>query len=216
MDLQREQARVVQILESIGALRRFGHFVYSSGSHGSDYIEKDILFTSPKKTIEIADLLATRYAHMNIACVVGATMGGALFAQYVGYALSMRQNNEVEIIYAEKTHQKSSLKFRKSFSEMLAGKRVLVVEDILNKGVTAKTLVEITRASGGYVVGVGALWNRGGITASDLGYVNHLDSLVNLSFPSWEAISCPLCKSNLPLNLECGHGEDFVEQEPVA
>ena len=89
-------------------------------------------------------------------------------------------------------------------------KRVLVVEDILTTGGSARKVVEAVRAIGGNVVGVGVLCNRGGVTAQDLANVPKLEVLVNISLDAWNEADCPLCKQGVPVNPDVGKGREFL------
>jgi len=49
------------------------------------------------------------------------------------------------------------------------GRKSLVVEDIFTTGQSAARVVNFLKENGSEVVGVGGVWNRGGVTAEDLG-----------------------------------------------
>lgn len=97
----------------------------------------------------------------------------------------------------------------------IAGKtKVLVVEDILNTGGSAALTVKAVREAGGEVVAVGALVNRGGVTAEGLG-VPYLVSLLNVTMSAWDETECPLCPDT-PINTEVGHGKEFLARKHKA
>lgn len=102
---------------------------------------------------------------------------------------------------------------KRGYDKLIAGKKVLVVEDILTTGGSVKKTVEAVRAIGGEVAGVAALCNRGGVTAEDIGDVPELFSLVNITLESWEASECPLCAQGVPINTSVGKGKEFLSQQ---
>ncbi len=93
-------------------------------------------------------------------------------------------------------------------------KKVLVVEDILTTGGSVKKVVEATRAIGSTVIGVGALCNRGGVTAKELGEVPQLFALINVQLDAWDEKACPLCAKKIPINTEVGKGQEFLAKHP--
>ena len=95
-----------------------------------------------------------------------------------------------------------------------AGRRVLVVEDIVTTGGSVRQTVAAVRTAGGQVTMVTALCNRGGVTAADLG-VPVFSALVTLSLDSWEAASCPLCRDGVAVNTDVGKGREFLASRHV-
>lgn len=93
---------------------------------------------------------------------------------------------------------------KRSYGENVRGKKVLVVEDILTTGGSAREAVNAVREAGGEVVGVGVLVNRGGVTAADLG-VEKLEALLNVKMDAYEPANCPMCKDGVPFNQQFGH-----------
>jgi hypothetical protein len=57
-----------------------------------------------------------------------------------------------------------------------------------------KKVIEATRSSGGSVIGLGVLCNRGEVEPSDVGNPPKLSALVKINLDAWDEQSCPLCK----------------------
>ncbi len=102
------------------------------------------------------------------------------------------------------------LTLKRGYDKRIIGKRVLIVEDILNTGTTAKKTVEVVRQNKGQVVAVAALCNRGGVTAKMFG-VEELYSLLNINMQVWTAAECPMCTESIPVNVTLGKGKEFLE-----
>jgi len=98
---------------------------------------------------------------------------------------------------------------KRGYDKFIAGMRTVVVEDIITSGATVKKVTAAVRNIGGTVVGVGALCNRGGVTASALD-VPDFFVLMNEQFPSYPEDDCPLCRTCVPVNTEVGKGKDFL------
>jgi orotate phosphoribosyltransferase len=84
---------------------------------------------------------------------------------------------------------------------------------VLTTGGSVKKVIEVVRSLGGRVVGLGALCNRGGITAEDVGNVPKLQALVSINLEAWEPNDCPLCKQNVAINTNVGKGREFLERQ---
>ena len=99
------------------------------------------------------------------------------------------------------------------YDKFLPGRRVLVVEDVLTTGGSAKKVVELARAAGGKVIGLGVLCNRGGVTPHDVGDVPQLFALTNIPLEVWMEGDCPLCKQGVPVNTDIGKGREFLARQ---
>lgn len=138
-------------------------------------------------------------------------VGGVALTQWTAFHLNNRTTEhgvgEVLAIYAEK--EEDFFAFKRGYGQLISGKTVLVVEDVLTTGGSAKKVVDAVREYGGTVVAVAAICNRGGITAVDLG-VPELYSLTNVSLSSWSEEECPLCRDGVPINTAVGKGREFL------
>lgn len=204
---------VLQMLVETGALIE-GHFVYTSGKHGSVYINKDALYLRTAVASRICKTIAEWFVDSDVEVVIAPAIGGVAISVLTAVYLSEIGNRDVFAIYAEK--EKAGLvggfAIKRGYNEIVAGKNVLVVDEILTTGESARKVIEATRAYGGNVVGLGVFWNRGGISAREMG-VLRLVALVNEKIETWDENSCLLCWRNIPINLKFGHGREFVERE---
>ncbi|NNJ11034.1 phosphoribosyltransferase [Chloroflexales bacterium ZM16-3] len=203
---------VLETLARVGALVTGDHIVYTSGRHGSSYVNKDALYPHTAATSEVCAQIAHHFAGAGVDVVAGPTVGGVIIAQWAAYHLGLAQGREVLAVYAEEeqTETGKTRTFRRGYDALVAGQRILVVEDILTTGGSARTVVQAVERFGGTVVGVGALCNRGGITADLLG-APELYSLASVPLESWSAEECPLCASGVPVNTRLGKGAAFVK-----
>ena len=76
------------------------------------------------------------------------------------------------------------------------GMKVLVVEDVVTTGGSAKEVIELARAAGGTIVGVGAIVDRTG-GKMDFGVPFH--AALSMEVASYEPEQCPICKPGAPL-----------------
>lgn len=202
---------VTDILERTGALIWDGHFVLNSGLHSGSYINKDALYRHPKELATIAKLMATQALGLNIEVVIGPALGGIKLADRVAEALIDLTDQEVIALFAEKSSA-GGFEIRRGNEGCLNGKRVLVVEDIITTGGSARKVVEAVTNHGGRVYAVAGIVNRGNIPCGPLGvdqasWLLAIDNLI-----TYEPENCPLCQEGRPVNTSIGGGREFLER----
>jgi orotate phosphoribosyltransferase len=214
---------VLRLLANTGAVVTNSHIVYTSGKHGSAYINKDAVYPHTQETYELCRMLALNFWDVSASnrspeVVIAPAVGAIILSQGVGYHLTRMNyahcySHEVVSIYAEKVDGGESFAIQRGYGKFVAGKQVLVVEDVLTTGGSAKKVVEAVRRAEGNVIGVGVLCNRGGVTALDVGNVPKLHALANVTLEAWDESDCPLCKQDVPINTEVGKGREFLARK---
>ena len=198
--------RAEEILAETGAVITDSHVVYTSGRHGTAYVNKDAVYPHPEHVSTLCRMLADAAAADRPEVVCGPAFGGIILSQWTAHHLGALA------VYAEKLPG-GGLALRRGYDRVVAGRRVLVVEDIVTTGGSVRQTVAAVRAAGGQVTMVTALCNRGGVTAADLG-IPAFSALVTLSLDSWEAASCPLCRDGVTVNTDVGKGREFLASRP--
>ena len=166
-----------------------GHFEYTSGRHGADYLEKFRILENPSATAELAGLIAARFEPLGVQLVAGPTTGGVILAYEVARQLG------VPAVYAERG-EKGGRVLRRGFS-IEPGTRVLVVDDIVTTGGSIREMLECVAAAGGTAVGVGVLGDRtGGTVAPGVPFY----ACLTVDFPSYPPGECPLCAAGMPIS----------------
>jgi orotate phosphoribosyltransferase len=199
-------ARARAILAEARAIVTDSHVVYTSGKHGSAYVNKDAVYPSTARVAELCRFLAEAAAPQRPEIVCGPAMGGIILAQWTGHHLG------IPAVYAEKAPD-GGMTLRRGYDKLVAGKRVLVVEDILNTGGSIRDAVRAVRDAGGHVVAAAALVNRGRITAAQID-VPALAALLDVDLDAWDADACPLCRDRVPINTDVGKGREFLAARP--
>ncbi|HEY8678822.1 MAG TPA: orotate phosphoribosyltransferase [Candidatus Dormibacteraeota bacterium] len=180
--------------ESAGAFLT-GHFVYTSGRHGADYLEKFRILEDPRATVQLAAMIADRFRPARPGLVAGPTTGGIILAYEVARQL------EIKAVYAEPGKDGGRV-LRRGF-EIDPGARVLIVDDVVTTGASLSEMVSCIRETGGQVVGIGVLADRtGGHAATQVPFF----ACLTLDFPSYAPESCPLCAAGVPLAAPRGSG----------
>lgn len=181
------QAEILEVMEGRGAVLR-GHFRLSSGRHSDVFVQKFRVLEHPH--------LAERFGH-DIAELFDAAFdvvaSPALGAIVLGFATALA--GDARFVFAERVDDRMT--FRRGFS-IEARERVLVVEDVVTTGGSAREVVDAVRDAGGNPVGVGALIDRGDpARPPDLSVP--MKSLVTLEVASWSPEDCPLCAAGRAL-----------------
>ena len=86
---------------------------------------------------------------------------------------------------------------------------MLIVDDIVNTGLSLRETAEVVRGAGGEVVGGGVLVSRGNVDAAGLG-VERFVYLLEYKVPSWPAEGCKLCQAGVPVNTRYAHGREYL------
>jgi orotate phosphoribosyltransferase len=204
---------VLQIFDKVGAIVTGSHIVYRSGKHGTHYVNKDALYPHTRETSRICRALAEHFADDDVGVVIGPAMGGIILSQWVAHHLSELTGREVLAVFAEKVGGGDTFTIRPSYTKSITGERVLVVEDVLTTGGSAKKVVEITRVYGGHVVGVGTLWNRGRVTTEHVADVPKITALVSMTLDDYDEGTFTLREGNVPINTDLGKGREFLAKK---
>ncbi len=210
---------IMTILRNVGAIITDSHLVYTSGVHSTSYVNKDALYARPASTALLCKEMAAKYDPHEVDVVAGPSIGGVILAQWVAYHLNMaRSHGETLSVYAEEVGEGDEKRriFKRGYEQHIPGKNIVVVEDILTTGGSARKVIEAVRDLGGKVLGLSVLCNRGGIEAKDVGGVP-ISALTVVPLDSlWKAESCPLCQQDVPINTTVGKGRAFLEKKKAS
>lgn len=212
--MESPEDQVIKILQQCNVVQD-GHFVSNAMLHFERYVAKDSLYLYPHEVSIICRFIAKHYQSRNYyaECVVAPAVGGVALSQWVAYWLTELTGRQVLAVFADKIVD-GGMVIGRTYKNVMPYKRVLVVEDILTTGGSVKKTIAAARKLQANVVGVAALWNRGGVSPADLG-VTDLYCLVNQQLPMWSAEECLLCKKGVPVRTDLGHGKEFLEQQKI-
>lgn len=205
------EQEVLRILSRVGAVIKDSHVVYTSGLHGSGYVNKDAIYPHTRDTSRLCLAIAEHFINDGVDVVIAPAVGGVSLEQWVADHLTSLTGIEVLGVYADKVtvDGKDSFVIKRNYDKLIDHKHVLVVEDVLTTGGSVKKVVAAVRACGGTIAGVGVLCNRGKITHDDID-VRRLFSLTNLNMDVWKEEECPLCAQGIPINTDVGKGREYL------
>lgn len=203
MNLRREDVRT----RAMADLRRFevvmdGHFDYGNGFHGRLYMNPHQLFRHPSTIWRVAqDLIDVLPSTMveQTEVVAGPPTGGALLAHTMAGLLDGRR--------ALTTPPYSFAPFGRDaagqptlsafYAAVVAGRRVLVADDVRNTGLTLQRCAELVIDAGGTVVGTVQIVDR--LEAEVTLDVPNVALVEYTAPPNYPATSCPLCAAGVPI-----------------
>lgn len=209
---------LLAIFKKTGGYITDSHIVYTSGKHGSSYLNKDAIYPHTKDISAICREIAERFRDQEINVVAAPALGGIILSQWTAYHLTALTRKEVLGVYTEKTPDKNlpaqtGQIFTRGYDKLVKGKRVLIVEDITTTGGSVMKVVASVKAAGGEVVGVCVLANRNPdeINSKSLGLP--YQALAEIRMQAWEEKACPLCKKGVPINTTVGKGRDYLKSK---
>lgn len=157
-----------------------GHFVLRSGLHSRQFFQCALLLQYTDVAADVCGRLADKLRPIGCDAVISPALGGIVVGQEVGRALGKRH------IFAEK--DAGGLVLRRGF-EIRPNERFIVAEDVVTRGGRVQETVDIVRAHGGVVAGIGVIVDRSGGNRPDFGCP--FVSLVEMNVETFEADSLP-------------------------
>jgi orotate phosphoribosyltransferase len=193
------------------------HFVFTSGKHGDVYANFDVAFPHIVFMWRACQQMVKPFRGEFDVIVAPAT-GGVALAYVAALTELVIYRRKVKVIWADKGEGKTFFFERQGFAQVVKGKRVLVLDDVMtnpNSDGSVYKLCRLVEEHGGEVVGVSIVCNRCDGTAAQLD-VPRLEQLYRI-YPKLGAMSpedCSLCADNVPIVTDIGHGADFQEKNP--
>jgi orotate phosphoribosyltransferase len=190
-DLQRSEVLMID-----------GHFDYGNGYHGRVYLNPHQLFRHPSTIWRFAqDLIDVLPADIvqSTEVVAGPATGGALLAHTIAGLLDSRRSlTHPPCAFAPFNYDsQGGLTLRPFYARELAGKRVLLADDVRNTGETFARCAALVREAGGTVLASVEIYDR-------------LEAIVDIDAPNYalaeykapenfKASECPLCAAQAPI-----------------
>lgn len=178
-----------------------GHFDYGNGFHGKLYLNPHQLFQSPSTIWRVAqdliDVMPSEFLE-NAEVVTGPATGGALLAHTVAGLLdSRRPMTHPPYSFAPFGHQDGRAVLSPFYAGRLRDKRVLIVDDVRNTGITLKQCADLVAAAGGRVIGTMQIIDR--CEATVRLEVPNVSLVEYKAPPNYPAAQCPLCAAHVPI-----------------
>lgn len=194
--------KALDSLQEFEVLMLDGHFDYGNGYHGRVYLNPHRIFRQPSLIWRLAqdllDILPEQIVS-STEVVAGPVMGGALLAHTLAGLLDSRHPlTHPRTSFAPLSFDDSgTMVLRPFYRSVVAGKRVLLADDIRNTGGTLQKAKELIEQAGGTVIATVEIYDR-------------LEAMVDLGIPNFalagyraaenfEAAACPMCRQGMPV-----------------
>lgn len=193
--------RALKTLQDLEVLMPRGHYDYGNGFHGRVYVNPHQLFRQPSTIWRLAqDLLDLLPGELldRTEVVAGPATGGALFAHTLAGLLDGRRPlSHPPSWFAPLVCTEEGAELRPFYARSLAGRRVLLADDVRNTGKTFERCAAAIRAAGGEVLATVEICDRMEAIV-DLGIPNH--ALAEYPAPeNFAAARCPMCAAGEPV-----------------
>lgn len=191
------------ILKKVGAWQT-GHFLFTSGLHGSEYMQCQKIMQYPRYGMQLARELARQLLEKGIVptTVVGPALGAIHWEVFVATAFDelLCKGEPVRAIFAERVTDVSgdanAFAIRRGI-DLSGADKVLVVEDVTTTGGSVRKVLTLVKEMGATPIAVAALVDRsGGTIKFDVPF----HKLLSLNLESYEPEKCPLCAKAVPID----------------
>jgi len=197
------RGRALTELQQKQVLMLDGHFDFGNGYHGPAYLNPHQLFRYPSTIWRFAqDLLDVLPGTILEATevVAGPVTGGALLAHTIAGLLDSRRpiSSPPTLFAPFAVEAGGSHTLSRFYRQQIAGRRVLLVDDVRNTGQTLVRCAGLVHESGGTVIATAEICDRMEAVV-DAGAPNF--PLAEYKAPeNCPAATCPLCAAGVPVN----------------
>ena len=187
------------VLELLSARR--GHFLLESGHHGDFWLDLEALAYQPHRLRAMAGDLAKAISGWGVDAVCGPLIEGAFVGLFV--ALELKVDFTYSERFARPSHEglfPAGYRIQAALREKARGRRVAIVNDVINAGSAVRGTFDDLESCGARVVGISALLVLGtAIEEYSAAKSVPLISLAQAPNHLWAPSECPLCVTGVPL-----------------
>jgi len=187
---QPNKDEILSLFKEADALLQ-GHFKLTSGKHSEWYFEKIRLIERPAALEKIVDLLVERIKDEKIE--YDYIISPAYGAIAIGFLAALKLGKQ--FAFTQRAEEKMA--FRPGWSGLDAGRRAIIVEDILTTGGSILEVVDCLKQKSVAVAGIYVLIDRTGGAVTIDG--QPVGSLLALKVEAFDPEDCPLCRAGVPL-----------------
>ncbi len=196
------RTKALATLQDFEVLIRDGHFDYGNGYHGRLYMNPHRIFRQPSLIWRLGQDLIDVLPEPIVSAtdvVAGPVMGGALLAHTIAGLLDGRRSlSTPPTSFAPLSLDAGGgLVLRPFYQSVVAGRRVLLADDVRNTGKTFERAKTVIEEAGGTVLATVQIYDR-------------LEAIVDLGVPNialaeyrapeiYPAAECPLCRAGVPI-----------------
>jgi len=198
----KENQRNIQTLQEIGAMTDHDHVVTPNKRHSKMSFARNKLLPHRELMLVVADSISQRFEDDEIEAVVGLATGGEELSYLVAKRLRAVTSYKNSVMNFIAYKGDDELIIRDEMDKgVIRERRILLVDDTLKTGDSAKKASRLIDSLGGIVVGMGVICSRNCFTSYELGlgkfysFVYCDDNLY-----SYPPEKCPMCNRSEPIS----------------
>ena len=195
------------------------HFVGTSGKHLAGYCNIDPALPHAAFINDLTMLMVEPFKDDGIETIISPAIGAIPFASLGALHLEKMTGKKVFGVWADKTKVNDEKDFifeRSGFEEKVKGKKVIILEDMINQMVSINKVVSLVNRVGGEIAGVASVAGNKGVSAEAIGVPKYV-RLCAVEYDAWTPEDCAkvgLCSKKRPIVEDIGHGDSFKEEHP--
>lgn len=214
-------------LVSVGAIIIDDHIVYTSGKHGTVYVNLTRALNHLRLAKRIALGMADLLEYLEFDTIAAPTHSDDKYAWLVADNLLGRGLEFNPVFAQEKTLTLTTqlpgdesprnydtvtkdLHFPREQGVFVSGKKVVILGDVLTTGGTVDHMIGAVTQAGGEIVAIVVACNRSDYEDRYYGYP--LFEVMKLSAEQWDEDTCPSCMDRTAVNVSVGHGKKFLDR----
>ncbi|MDB5164271.1 MAG: hypothetical protein JWS12_889 [Candidatus Saccharibacteria bacterium] len=213
MDVQRELVDKGCLFLNTG-----NQFIGNSGMHLTGYCNVDPLLPHIRRLQEITWMMVEPFADEGVEAVLHAAVGAIPLGTLATEQLIDTTGIDVTSVFADKKEPEGQELSRNGFFEALVGRRVLILDGMVNTQFTYQQLLGIAMEADCEVVGMTAIAANLGVNQKSLG-VPKFRKLSKAYYEAWDKEDCLRngpCAKGMPIVVDkpLGHGYAYRKKHP--
>jgi len=201
-------ARTEAIFRQVGALLENDHFVNIKGRHSSRWLDKDAVNSHLPLVKELCQLLWKASSPLEPEIICGPAIGGLIVAMWTAHLAGL-PSVFAEHRPAKEEELRGKFELRRGYDALVKGKRVLVVDDVVNSGQSVLQTADAVSAAGGKVCGISCYVDCGNVPTETLGGSPY-HYLLQWKIATWAEGEVPPEVSAHPVNVQHAHGAEYL------
>ncbi len=185
------------LLRHVGAWLS-GHFLFTSGLHGREYIQCQKVLQYPRYGMALAEQIVAKVHECKLSptVVIGPALGAIHWEVMIATALDNAhpEQEPIKAIFAERVTDdlgdENAFAIRRGL-EIDENDRVLIVEDVTTTGGSVRKVIDVVKKWGATPVGVAAIADRSG---GKIDFGIPFIKLLTMELAAYKESECPMCK----------------------
>ena len=193
-------------------------FVGNTDNHLTGYCTIDPLLPYVRRLLELVNMMVDPFIEDGVEAILSAGVGAIPLGHLAANVLIERTGRDVHAAFTERVESKKQAITRYGSVGAIAGRKLLVIDGIVNTTSTGSGLIDIGRELGCDVRGMSSIVANRGASTKSLS-VRKFFSLTDMEYDVFTPEECAdhgPCSERWPMVVDpsLGHGDRFQKQHP--